>query len=90
VSAGAAGRHAGPPAFGRQHTRIARQRSPRLDRVGAVQSLVESGQLAGTKGSYRLVKPVDEIAVPPRCSPSSRHASTAFPSARSRWSGARP
>jgi len=29
-----------------------------------VQSLVESGQLHGTKGSYRLVKPVEEIAVP--------------------------
>ncbi len=29
-----------------------------------VQSLVESGALEGTKGSYRLAKPVDEIAVP--------------------------
>ena len=29
-----------------------------------VQSLVESGQLEGTKGSYRLVRPVEEIAVP--------------------------
>ncbi len=29
-----------------------------------VQALVESGQLEGTKGSYRLAKPVEEIAVP--------------------------
>jgi predicted ATPase len=29
-----------------------------------VQSLVESGQLQGTKGSYRLAKPVEEISVP--------------------------
>ncbi len=29
-----------------------------------VQALVESGQLEGTKGSYRLRKPVEEIAVP--------------------------
>jgi len=29
-----------------------------------VQSLVESGQLEGAKGSYRLVGPVEEIAVP--------------------------
>jgi adenylate cyclase len=29
-----------------------------------VQALVESGQLEGTKGSYRLARPVEEIAVP--------------------------
>jgi class 3 adenylate cyclase/tetratricopeptide (TPR) repeat protein len=29
-----------------------------------VQSLVESGQLEGTKGRYRLARPVEEIAVP--------------------------
>ena len=29
-----------------------------------VQSLVESGQLAGTRGSYRLVAPVERLAVP--------------------------
>jgi class 3 adenylate cyclase/tetratricopeptide (TPR) repeat protein len=30
-----------------------------------VQSLVESGSLVGTRGAYRLVRPVDVLAIPP-------------------------
>jgi adenylate cyclase len=30
-----------------------------------VQSLIESGQLAGTRGGYRLATPVEQLAVPP-------------------------
>ena len=30
-----------------------------------VQSLAESGSLEGTKGAYRLVRPVEQVAVPP-------------------------
>jgi predicted ATPase len=31
----------------------------------AVQSLIESGALEGTRGSYRLVKPIEQLQVPP-------------------------
>jgi class 3 adenylate cyclase/tetratricopeptide (TPR) repeat protein len=31
----------------------------------AVQSLIESGVLEGTRGSYRLVKPIEQLEVPP-------------------------
>jgi adenylate cyclase len=34
-----------------------------------VQSLVEGGHLAGAKGSYRLVTPVERLEVPPRVQP---------------------
>src|SRR5207253_9536748 len=30
-----------------------------------VQALVEAGSLAGTRGAYRLVRPVEELAIPP-------------------------
>src|SRR5207247_4258670 len=30
-----------------------------------VQALVEAGSLAGTKGAYRVVRPVAELALPP-------------------------
>ena len=49
-----------------------------------VRMLSEEGALEGTPGHYRLVRPLDQLGVPPRCTHSWHRASTASSRATSR------